>query len=100
VAGHAASAEAVFGLKGFISLEFNNTIKWRNHMATYKEIQKYVKDKYDISIKDCWIAHVKELNGLNPKISRRRISKDKRKHPCPANKRDMIESAFRHFKMI
>jgi hypothetical protein len=33
-------------------------------MATYKDIQKYVKQRFGFEPKTCWIAHVKELNGL------------------------------------
>ena len=33
-------------------------------MATYRQIQEYVKQEYGCTVKTCWIAHVKELNGL------------------------------------
>lgn len=32
-------------------------------MATYKEIQQYVKLKYGFTPKTCWIAHMKEMYG-------------------------------------
>jgi len=32
-------------------------------MATYKAIQNYIKDKYNCSIKTCWIADMKEQCG-------------------------------------
>jgi len=35
-------------------------------MATYKEVQEYIKKKYGFIVKTCWIAHVKEMCGLNP----------------------------------
>jgi len=41
-------------------------------MATYKQIQEYVKRKYGFVPKSCWIAHVKEMNGLKPRVSARR----------------------------
>ena len=69
-------------------------------MPTYKQIQKYVKENYNLSVKTCWIAHVKEINGLNPKISANRTSKFSRSNPCPDNKRPLIENAMRHFGMI
>ena len=34
-------------------------------MASYKEIKKNINEKYGISIETCWIAHVKEICGLN-----------------------------------
>ena len=34
-------------------------------MATYKEIQAYVKEKYGFQPKTCWIAHMKEVCGIS-----------------------------------
>jgi hypothetical protein len=68
--------------------------------ATYKEIQQYIKRKYGFTVKSCWIAHAKEIFGLNPKISHRRLSRYKRVVPCPIEKLPAIEDAFKHFKMI
>ncbi|WP_279574116.1 hypothetical protein [Burkholderia anthina] len=33
-------------------------------MASYKDIQMFVKQRHGIVAQTCWIAHVKELNGL------------------------------------
>lgn len=66
--------------------------------ATYKEIQNYVKKKYGKVVKTCWIAHAKEICGLNPTKSPRRIGK--RVYPCPSDKLVWIKDAFKHFKMI
>lgn len=68
--------------------------------ATYKQIEEYVKRKYSRTVKSCWIAHVKELNDLNPQVSHRRFDPEKRVNPCPESKRPLIEDAMRHFKMI
>lgn len=65
-------------------------------MATYKDIQGWVKKNRGFLPKSCWIAHCKKLNGIP--VKKRHWGK--RKHPCPANKRSAIEDAFRHFKMI
>ena len=46
----------------------------------------------------CWIAHAKEICGLNPVKSYRRIGK--RVKPCPDEKLPWIKDAFKHFKMI
>ncbi|MCT4612627.1 MAG: hypothetical protein N4A47_04575 [Clostridia bacterium] len=69
-------------------------------MATYKNIQKYVKDKYGNSIKTCWIADMKEYHGLKKRIAPNRISMDTKTNPCPKDKMDMITEAFKHFNMI
>ena len=37
-------------------------------MATYKEIQGYVKETYGFLPKTCWIAHMKELCGIPIKM--------------------------------
>ena len=34
-------------------------------MATYKQIQDWVKDNHGFVPKTCWIAHVKETCGLD-----------------------------------
>lgn len=64
-------------------------------MNTYKEIQKYVQKKYHRTVKTCWIAHVKELNGLKPRIAPNRVSKIIRINPCPNKIRPIIEDAMK-----
>jgi len=69
-------------------------------MATYKEIQEYVRRENGFTVKSCWIAHVKEICGLNPSVSSNRHDVKKRVHPCPQNKMVPIMKAFKHFGMI
>jgi hypothetical protein len=69
-----------------------------NQSATYSEIQQYVRNKYGKVVKTCWIAHAKEICGLNPKQSHRRTGL--RVYPCPDDKLEWIKDAFRHFNMI
>lgn len=69
-------------------------------MATYKEIQEFVKKKYGYSVKTCWIAHMKEIKGLNPRVAPNRESLKRRKHPCPKEKRKAIEDAFRNLGVL
>lgn len=69
-------------------------------MATYGEIQEYVKDKYGYTVKTCWIAHAKEILGMPLKVANNRISSGSRKHPCPENKLEVIKEAFIHFNML
>jgi len=69
-------------------------------MATYKELQEYIKKEYGYYPKNCWIAHMKEVCGLNPRMSPNRYDPNKRVCPCPLEKQDDIREAFRHFSMI
>jgi hypothetical protein len=69
-------------------------------MATYKQIQKYVKNEFGISVKTCYIAHVKEICGLPLRMAHNRFSPQERQYPCPEDKIDKIKKAFRHFGMI
>ena len=69
-------------------------------MATYKQIQDDIKNRFGTTVKTCWIAHVKEINGLKPRIARNRISKNSRRNPCPNRYKSIIEGSMRKFKMI
>lgn len=69
-------------------------------MATYKEIQDYVKEHYGYMPRATWIAHAKELYGLNPKPAATRRSLDKRVNPCPPDRQEDLKNAFLHFKLI
>ncbi|MCK4635237.1 MAG: hypothetical protein KAT32_00045 [Candidatus Moranbacteria bacterium] len=69
-------------------------------MATYKQIQEYIKKKYEFTVKTCWIAHVKEMHGLSLRTAPNRINPNNRTNPCPDNKIDSIKDAFHYFKMI
>lgn len=68
-------------------------------MATYAEIQTWVKAKYGFQPKTCWIAHCKELYGLVRHDAPNRRG-PLRTHPCPPEKQPVIQAAFRHFGMI
>lgn len=69
-------------------------------MATYKEIQGYVKETYGFLPKTCWIAHMKELCGIPVKNVPNRISPSHREKTCPPEKMPYVKEAFRHFGMI
>jgi len=68
-------------------------------MATYAEIQAYVQKHHGFVPKTCWIAHVKELNGLPTRRAWNRTGPE-RVAPCPPDKRQAIEEALRHFGMM
>ena len=69
-------------------------------LATYKEIQAYVKTNYGFTPKTCWIPHIKEVCGIPVKNAPNRILPDRREKPCPLEKQKYIEQAFRYFNMI
>jgi len=69
-------------------------------MATYAEIAAYVRGRYGRTVKTCWIAHVKELNGLPLRTAPNRMPGTVRKYSCPAWARPMIEHAMRQFGML
>jgi len=68
-------------------------------MATYEQIQQFVKAKYGFQPKTCWIAHVKEIAGLKVRRAWNRES-NKRQVPCPPEKVNAIMDALRHYGMI
>ena len=66
-------------------------------MATYKQIQEYVKAVNGVSVKTCHIAHVKHMRGFQMKLSPNRISPESRVYECPDKYVLLIEDAKRHF---
>jgi len=68
-------------------------------MATYKEIQSYIKEKHGWTAKTCWIAHCKEQANLPVRRAPNRQT-DTRMVPCPIAKQEAIFTAFRHFDML
>ncbi|ANO89647.1 hypothetical protein KV337_003890 [Escherichia coli] len=69
-------------------------------MATYKQIQEYVKANHGVSVKTCHIAHVKHMHGFKMKKAPNRISPDSKVYECPVNYVTFIEQAMKHFGMI
>jgi hypothetical protein len=70
------------------------------HMATYAEIQNYVREHYGFVAQTCWIADVLSDHGLTRRQAPNRINHTERKKPCPESKRSAIEQALIHFAMI
>lgn len=69
-------------------------------MATYKQIQSDIRSQHGKTVQTCWIAHVKELNGLEVRSAPNRHSIQKRVKPCPNDMRPLIEDSMRRFGMI
>jgi hypothetical protein len=68
-------------------------------MATYTEIQEWIKKKYGYPVKTCWIADVKAKCGLPMRTAHNRKGKN-RMVSCPKDRIKPIKDAFRHFGMI
>jgi hypothetical protein len=69
-------------------------------VATYREIQADIKKRNGIAVKTCWIAHVKELNGLKPRVAPNRRSASRREYPCPPDLRPVIEGAMKRLGIL
>jgi hypothetical protein len=68
-------------------------------MATYQQIQSWVKQRYGFLPKTCWIAHVKHMCGLPMRKAPNRQGAE-RVEPYPPKKVEPIRAALRHFGMI
>jgi hypothetical protein len=68
--------------------------------ATYRQIQADIRARHNRAVKNCWIAHVKELNGLAPHPAPNRQSLEKRVYPCPPAMRPLIEESMRRFGLL
>jgi len=71
-----------------------------NKIATYAAIAACVKRRFGFVPKRCWIAHVKELNGLPVKLAPNRHDPSIRQVPCPPDKRKPIEACFRQLGLL
>ena len=69
-------------------------------MATDAEIRKFVQHRHGFIPKSEWIAHVKEVHGIPTLRGASRARRDRDLQPCPAEKREAIEEALRHFGVI
>ena len=67
---------------------------------TYADIADCVKRHHGFTPKPCWIAHVKELNGITVRVAPNRYDREKRTVPCPPEKRGAIEDCFRRLGLI
>jgi hypothetical protein len=62
-------------------------------MVTYRKIQEYVMANFGFVPKTCWIAHVLSDYGMTHGAAPNRIDANRRKVPCPSEKRGPIEMA-------
>ena len=69
-------------------------------IATYEQLAAEVRRRDRRYVKPCWIADVKELNGLSPRRAPNRFPGKRRTNPCPNWARPLIERAMRRNGMI
>lgn len=69
-------------------------------MASYSEIVTWIRRHHGFSAQTCWIADIKAAHGLTTRQASNRIDPMRKVKPCPPNKRQAIEDALRHFRMI
>lgn len=69
-------------------------------MTTYEQIRNDVRSVTGKTMQNCWIAHVKELNGLAPRASPNRKSMTDRVKPCPEDMRPVIEASMRRLGVL
>ena len=78
-------AEYLRGIKGF---------------ATYAEIKKWIKEQYNVSVSSLYIAQCKDACGFEKRENYNTGAEGHKVPNCPAEKRELIMKAFKHFKMI
>lgn len=68
--------------------------------ATYAEIKKWIKEQYNVSVSSLYIAQCKDACGFEKRENYNTGAEGHRVPNCPAEKRELIMKAFKHFKMI
>lgn len=67
---------------------------------SYYTIDTRFREKHGRSVKPCWIADVKEANGIVLKSMANRVPGFERKHPCPPAIRPHLESVIRELGVL
>lgn len=68
--------------------------------ATYKEIQEYVKNKYDLHVTNLYIAQVKREFGIIERENYNTGEGKAKVQQVTAEKREAIIDALKYFQMI
>jgi hypothetical protein len=70
-------------------------------MATYGDIQNWVRQNFSFVPKSCWIAHVMTDFKLTTRVAGNRLHPTERTNPCPSGwRRDAIVLALAHFELL
>ena len=68
--------------------------------ATYAEIKAWIKKQYNVSVSSLYIAQCKDECGFEKRRNYNTGAEGHKVPNCPAEKRELIMKAFKHFKMI
>jgi hypothetical protein len=68
-------------------------------LATYQEIQQWVREHHGFVPETSWIDHCKEIHGL-PLDGAPNRQVEEEFESCPPEKVPAITQAFRHFGML
>ena len=68
--------------------------------ATYAEIKAWIKKQYNVSVSSLYIAQCKSMCGFEKRENYNTGAEGHKVPNCPAEKRELIMKAFKHFKMI
>ena len=68
--------------------------------ATYAEIKAWIKEQYNVSVSSLYIAQCKDECGFEKRDNYNKGAEGHKVPQCPAEKRELIMKAFKHFKMI
>ena len=68
--------------------------------ATYAEIKSWIKEQYNVSVSNLYIAQVKDSCGFEKRENYNTGAEGHKVPQCPDEKRKMILEAFKHFRMI
>ena len=80
--------------------EDNEYLKGIKGSATYAEIKKWIKEQYNVSVSSLYIAQCKDECGFEKRDNYNKGAEGHKVPNCPAEKRELIMEAFKHFKMI
>ena len=69
-------------------------------MPSDEEIQEDVLARHGVAIRLCWIANVKELNGLGHRVTRNLEPPTWRAYPCPDPVRPLIEESMKRLGLL
>lgn len=68
--------------------------------VTYAEIKAWIKEQYNVSVSSLYIAQCKDACGFEKRENYNTGAEGHKVPQCPAEKRELIMKAFKHFKMI
>ena len=80
--------------------EDNEYMRGIKGSATYAEIKAWIKEQYNVSVPSLYIAQCKDECGFEKRDNYNKGAEGHKVPNCPAEKRELIMKAFKHFKMI